>query len=36
MSALGPLRRAALREGVLPDRRRSLRAAPRPTSSAIF
>jgi 2-octaprenyl-6-methoxyphenol hydroxylase len=36
MSALGPLRRAALREGVLPDRRRSLRSAPRPTSSAIF
>jgi 2-octaprenyl-6-methoxyphenol hydroxylase len=36
MSALGPLRRAALREGVLPDRRRSLRSAPRPTPNAIF
>ncbi len=36
MSALGPLRRAALREGVLPHRRRSLRSAPRPEPGAIF
>jgi 2-octaprenyl-6-methoxyphenol hydroxylase len=36
MSALGPLRRAALREGVLPHRRRSLRSAARPLPGAIF
>ncbi|MEJ0051909.1 MAG: FAD-dependent oxidoreductase [Methylovirgula sp.] len=36
MSALGPLRRAALREGVLPHHRRQLRSAPRPTPGAIF
>jgi hypothetical protein len=36
MSAFGPLRRATLREGVLPHRRRSLRSAPRPAPGAIF